>query len=165
MRRRHHVDNAPQRLAYRVVLGVGHNRRFWPSMQALKRMVAAGELGTLLHVEGHFSNEHSNRVADGWRLLASESPGGGMTDLGTLKGSYSSANALNDAGRVVGSSSLPGDDDEHAEGQWRRTGAIGDLQRLVQMRSCAIELPVGEHYKEGAKHGLFPALDTDPVSV
>jgi hypothetical protein len=34
-----------------------------------------------------------------------------------------------------------------------------------RVRSCAIELPVGEHYKEGAKHGLFPAKDTDPVSV
>jgi hypothetical protein len=33
------------------------------------------------------------------------------------------------------------------------------------VRSCAIELPVGEHYKEGARHGLFPALDTEPVSV
>jgi len=34
-----------------------------------------------------------------------------------------------------------------------------------RVRSCAIELPVGQHYKDGAKHGLFPALDTDPVSV
>ena len=34
-----------------------------------------------------------------------------------------------------------------------------------RVRSCAIELPVGQHYKEGAKHGLFPALDTDPVTV
>ena len=29
----------------------------------------------------------------------------------------------------------------------------------------AIELPVGQHYKDGAKHGLFHSLDTDPVSV
>jgi nitrite reductase/ring-hydroxylating ferredoxin subunit len=34
-----------------------------------------------------------------------------------------------------------------------------------RVRSCAIELPVGEPYREGAKHGLFPALDTDPVTV
>jgi len=34
-----------------------------------------------------------------------------------------------------------------------------------RVRSCAIELPVEQHYKDGAKHGLFPALDTDPVSV
>jgi phthalate 4,5-dioxygenase len=41
--------------------------------------------------------------------------------------------------------------------------ALDPAQQRV--RSCAIELPKGEHYKEGAKHGLFPALDTDPVSV
>ena len=34
-----------------------------------------------------------------------------------------------------------------------------------RVRSCAIELPVSQHYKDGAKHGLFPELDTDPVSV
>jgi phthalate 4,5-dioxygenase oxygenase subunit len=41
--------------------------------------------------------------------------------------------------------------------------ALDPAQQHV--RSCAIELPVGEHYKDGARHGLFPALDTDPVSV
>jgi nitrite reductase/ring-hydroxylating ferredoxin subunit len=41
--------------------------------------------------------------------------------------------------------------------------ALDPAQQRV--RSCAIELPKGEHYKDGAKHGLFPALDTDPVSV
>ena len=41
--------------------------------------------------------------------------------------------------------------------------ALDPAQQRV--RSCAIELPVGQHYKEGARHGLFPALDTDPVSV
>ncbi|HET7764622.1 MAG TPA: aromatic ring-hydroxylating dioxygenase subunit alpha [Burkholderiales bacterium] len=41
--------------------------------------------------------------------------------------------------------------------------ALDPAQQRV--RSCAIELPAGQHYKEGARHGLFPALDTDPVSV
>ena len=66
----------------RVVLGVGHNRRFWPSIVELKRIVASGELGELLHVEGHNSNENSNRVLGGWRLSPAESPGGGMTGAG-----------------------------------------------------------------------------------
>ena len=65
-----------------VVLGVGHNRRWWPAMRELKRMVDAGELGTLLHIEGHNSNENSNQVSSGWRTLPSESPGGGMTGAG-----------------------------------------------------------------------------------
>jgi hypothetical protein len=33
------------------------------------------------------------------------------------------------------------------------------------VRSCSIELPVGQKYKDGAKHGLFPSLDEEPVSV
>ncbi len=65
-----------------VVLGVGHNRRFWPAIRELKRIVASGELGELLHVEGHNSNENSNRVPDGWRLSPAESPGGGLTGAG-----------------------------------------------------------------------------------
>jgi predicted dehydrogenase len=65
-----------------VVLGVGHNRRWWPAMRELKRLVESGELGQLLHLEGHNSNENSNQVAGGWRMLPSESPGGGMTGAG-----------------------------------------------------------------------------------
>jgi predicted dehydrogenase len=65
-----------------VVLGVGHNRRWWPAMRELKRVVESGELGSLLHIEGHNSNENSNAVAGGWRTLAAESPGGGMTGAG-----------------------------------------------------------------------------------
>jgi predicted dehydrogenase len=65
-----------------VVLGVGHNRRLWPSMQALKRIVDSGELGRVLHIEGHFSNQHSDNTAGTWRDSPAESPGGGMTGAG-----------------------------------------------------------------------------------
>ncbi len=65
-----------------VQLAVGHNRRFWPAMQALKQIVAEGRLGRLLHIEGHNSNENSNRVTGGWRTLPEESPGGGFTGAG-----------------------------------------------------------------------------------
>jgi predicted dehydrogenase len=65
-----------------VVLAVGHNRRFWPSMRALRDVVASGELGTILHVEGHNSNENSQAITAGWRLSPEESPGGGLTGAG-----------------------------------------------------------------------------------
>jgi predicted dehydrogenase len=65
-----------------VVLAVGHNRRFWPSMRALREVVASGELGTLLHIEGHNSNENAQKITAGWRLSAEESPGGGLTGAG-----------------------------------------------------------------------------------
>jgi len=34
-----------------------------------------------------------------------------------------------------------------------------------RVRSCSIELPREQHFKEHARHGLFPAPDTDPVTV
>ncbi len=65
-----------------VVLAVGHSRRFWPSLQVLREVVGSGELGTILHVEGHNSNENSQGITDGWRLSPDKSPGGGLTGAG-----------------------------------------------------------------------------------
>jgi predicted dehydrogenase len=65
-----------------VSLAVGHNRRFWPSMRALRELAAGGELGNILHIEGHNSNENSQNVTAGWRLSPEESPGGGLTGAG-----------------------------------------------------------------------------------
>jgi predicted dehydrogenase len=65
-----------------VVLAVGHNRRFWPSMRALRDIANSGELGTILHIEGHNSNENSEAITGGWRLSPAESPGGGLTGAG-----------------------------------------------------------------------------------
>jgi predicted dehydrogenase len=65
-----------------VTLAVGHNRRFWPSMKALRDLVASGKLGSILHIEGHNSNENSNSIVAGWRLSPEESPGGGLTGAG-----------------------------------------------------------------------------------
>jgi len=65
-----------------VTLAVGHNRRFWPSMAALRDTVASGELGSILHIEGHNSNENSQNITAGWRLSEAESPGGGLTGAG-----------------------------------------------------------------------------------
>jgi predicted dehydrogenase len=65
-----------------VLLAVGHNRRFWPSLRALRDIVSSGELGTLLHIEGHNSNENSQSITAGWRLSEAESPGGGLTGAG-----------------------------------------------------------------------------------
>ncbi len=81
----HRADAARMFAACRdagVVLAVGHNRRFWPSMRALRDIVASGELGTILHIEGHNSNENSQNILAGWRLSDEESPGGGLTGAG-----------------------------------------------------------------------------------
>ncbi|HEU5276990.1 MAG TPA: Gfo/Idh/MocA family oxidoreductase [Xanthobacteraceae bacterium] len=65
-----------------VPLGAGNNKRCFASMRELKALVAGGSLGQIMHVEGHFSNDHSTRVAGGWRDDPRESPGYGMTGAG-----------------------------------------------------------------------------------
>ena len=65
-----------------VPIGVGQNKRFWPSMVELRRVVASGALGRVMHVEGHYSNEHSSKFFAPWRDLPTETPGAGMTGTG-----------------------------------------------------------------------------------
>src|SRR3546814_5028740 len=46
-----------------IVLALGHNRRFLPSMAELRRRIASGSLGTILHVETNFrSEEHTSEL-------------------------------------------------------------------------------------------------------
>jgi predicted dehydrogenase len=66
----------------KVVFGLGNNKRCFAAMRELKRIVADGTIGEVLHIEGHYSNEHSTRVRGGWRDDPRESPGGGMTGAG-----------------------------------------------------------------------------------
>lgn len=68
--------------AAKVAIGVGQNKRFWPSMSGLRRVIASGALGRIMHVEGHYSNEHSSKFFAPWRDLPDETPGAGMTGTG-----------------------------------------------------------------------------------
>src|ERR1700688_4372813 len=58
----------------KVVFGLGNNKRCFASMRELKRIVASGTIGEVLHVEGHYSNEHSTRVIGGLRADPPRSP-------------------------------------------------------------------------------------------
>jgi len=64
-----------------VVLGVGTDKRFFPALQELLRLVKDGELGRILHLEAHFSNEVAGAFSE-WRYSVDESPAGGMTGTG-----------------------------------------------------------------------------------
>jgi predicted dehydrogenase len=64
-----------------VVLGIGTDKRFFPSVRELVRLVKGGELGRILHLEAHFSNEVAGTFSE-WRYSLEESPAGGMTGTG-----------------------------------------------------------------------------------
>lgn len=65
-----------------VVLGLGTNKRFWPANRELKRLLAGGVVGRMLHVEGHYTNQNSGAHFSEWRTRPEEAPGAGMTGAG-----------------------------------------------------------------------------------
>lgn len=88
-------------VAVGVVLALGHDNRFYPAVQELARMVGAGELGNVHHVEANISHDYSlkrgrklvgqgGHVAPapeeppgpGWRLDRREAPAGSMVHVG-----------------------------------------------------------------------------------
>lgn len=69
--------------ANKVVLAVGHERRFEPPILELMRTVKSGELGTPLQIEANFSQDKFLALpADNWRLTSEEAPAGPMTATG-----------------------------------------------------------------------------------
>jgi predicted dehydrogenase len=67
----------------RVVLAVGHEKRFEPPVRELFRMAKMGELGTLLQIEANFSQDKFLALPkDNWRLSEKEAPAGPMTATG-----------------------------------------------------------------------------------
>lgn len=66
-----------------IVVAAGHNRRWLTPVAELKAMLDAGELGTLLHVETHFSGNAQGRYSkEAWRVAPGESPAGGLAGSG-----------------------------------------------------------------------------------
>jgi predicted dehydrogenase len=65
-----------------VVLSVGQDKRHWPSMRELGKVVASGSLGPILHAEGHFSNENAKNFFTSWRELPEEAPAASLTATG-----------------------------------------------------------------------------------
>jgi len=69
--------------ANKVVLAVGHERRFEPPIVELMRVVRSGELGAPLQIEANFSQDKFLALpADNWRLSGKEAPAGPMTATG-----------------------------------------------------------------------------------
>jgi predicted dehydrogenase len=81
-----------------LVLGIGHERRFEPAWEEMKRMAGEGELGTILHMEAHWSHDRwLNMAPDNWRGSKEEAPAAGWTGMGV----HLSDMMLSLAGEVV----------------------------------------------------------------
>ena len=66
-----------------VAVGVGHNRRLWPSIAKLKEVVTSEDFGTIMFAEGNYSHDIlANTPLDNWRSAPQETKAGGMTGMG-----------------------------------------------------------------------------------
>jgi predicted dehydrogenase len=66
-----------------IVLAVGFNRRFHPSMARLRDAVRGGRLGTIAGISAEQTALHGLYTAEtNWRSQVEESPGGAMTAIG-----------------------------------------------------------------------------------
>jgi len=66
-----------------VVLAVGFNRRFHPSIAAIRREVAGGRLGKLVAMVAQHTTSTAQFIdPDNWRVASEEAPGGAFTAVG-----------------------------------------------------------------------------------
>jgi predicted dehydrogenase len=69
--------------AANVMLGIGHERRFEPAIIDLRRRIANGDLGTILQIEGNFSQDKFFALPpDNWRLSKELAPCGPLSATG-----------------------------------------------------------------------------------
>ncbi|MBX9847328.1 MAG: Gfo/Idh/MocA family oxidoreductase [Xanthobacteraceae bacterium] len=66
-----------------IVLAVGFNRRFHPSVVEIRKRLAAGQLGEVMSmVASHTTSTGQFIAADNWRAQPDEAPGGAITAVG-----------------------------------------------------------------------------------
>lgn len=65
-----------------IQLGLGHNQRYAAPQTEIKRMIDAGELGTIMHLEGNTSHDTLAGFVS-WRHDPKEAPGGGLYHMGS----------------------------------------------------------------------------------
>src|SRR6516162_1126500 len=68
---------------HKLVLGMGHERRWHPPVAQMLATARSGQLGRIQQIEGNFSHDKFTALDPGnWRLNASEAPVAGMTATG-----------------------------------------------------------------------------------
>ncbi|MBN8920157.1 MAG: Gfo/Idh/MocA family oxidoreductase, partial [Rhizobiales bacterium] len=65
------------------VMGIGHERRYEPALEEVRRLTAGGSLGRLMHLDANVSHDIFRALPAGnWRLSRENAPAGAMTALG-----------------------------------------------------------------------------------
>jgi predicted dehydrogenase len=65
------------------VLGIGHERRYEPAMEQMRRLFEAGALGRLLHMDANVSHSNFRNIdPSNWRRDPRHAPAGAWTALG-----------------------------------------------------------------------------------
>ena len=65
------------------VLGIGHERRYEPAMEEMRRLFESGELGRLLHMDANVSHSNFRKMDPAnWRRDPKHAPAGAWTALG-----------------------------------------------------------------------------------
>ena len=64
-----------------LTLGIGHNYRYGPAIREIKRIIEAGDLGDIHHIEANLSHQGQIGI-EGWRRAAAEAPTGGIVHFG-----------------------------------------------------------------------------------
>ncbi len=113
-----------------IVLAVGFNRRFHPSMVRMRDAVRSGAFGTIVTVNAEQTALHGlSMTPETWRAQPAEAPGGAMTAIGVhlvdgmidLLGRVASVNAIVSRRAVA-----LADDTTHVQLQFE-SGALGQV--------------------------------------
>lgn len=65
------------------VLGIGHERRYEPAMEEMRRLFESGALGRVLHMDANVSHNNFRKIdPSNWRRDARHAPAGAWTALG-----------------------------------------------------------------------------------
>lgn len=67
----------------KIILGIGHERRFDPAMEKFKKTINSKIFGEKMHIEANWSHDILAALdSNNWRGSNSEAPAGGMTGTG-----------------------------------------------------------------------------------
>jgi predicted dehydrogenase len=113
-----------------IVLAVGFNRRFHPSMILLRQAVRDRTLGTIVSISGEQTALHGlDMAADAWRAQSEEAPGGAMTAIGVhlVDGMIDLLGRVSEVRAVVTRRAVPHSDDTTSVLLTFENGATGQI--------------------------------------